>query len=343
MAEPVTQVPVASGSRLKFAVLLIAGLALGLLFAALAMRDVDWAELQRALVTAQWRWIGPFLVALFVFYWVKTFRWRQLLSPIVTVRTRELFAPVMIGYAGSALLPMQLGDLARTAIAARQTRQPAFAIFASIALERVFDLLGILVVLVMALVAFHAQIPSVVITAGYWLAAAIAGVSLLMLAYVYQTEFFLRIVRVLTSRLRAELRERILMQVARGVDGLASMRDARLALSALVTSLLQWLLMWACVWMSLQAAHIELPMAAALVVLVLTVIGISLPSTPGYFGNIQLAYVLALKPFGVAPEAALAASLFFHALAYPAVIVAGFALLPSAKVDWAFLRSSARL
>jgi glycosyltransferase 2 family protein len=330
-------------SRLKFFALLAMGLMLGLLFAAIALRDVSWPELRHALLQAEWRWIGPFLAALFVFYWLKTLRWRQLLAPIVAVRTRELFAPVMIGYAGSALLPMQLGDLARTAIAARQLDRPVLAIFASIALERVFDLVGILCVLLAALALFHEQIPDVITTAGYVLAAAIAAAAVVIAAYVYFTAACVAAVRALTSRLSAALRDKILLQVSRGVEGFAAVRNPQVATGALLTTLLQWFMMWACVWMSLQAAQIALPMAAALVVLVLTVIGISLPSTPGYFGNIQLAYVLALKPFGIAPEAALAASLFFHAIAYPAVIIAGFALLPSAKVDWAFLRSSAKL
>jgi hypothetical protein len=330
--------------RARFAVLLVAGLAIGTVCAALALRGVDMAQLRAALAAADLRWIVPFLVALFVFYWVKTVRWRQLLAPIAPHTTsRELFAPVMIGYAGSALLPMQLGDLARTAIAAKQLRLPAFAILVSIALERLFDLIGILIVLIAALLLFGRQMPPVVITAGMGLAAAIGAAMALVAAYVFLTATFVRWTRALVSRLSPALGARIILQVERGVEGLAAIRNWRLSLSALATSLLQWLLMWCCVWISLEAAHVDLPPAAALVVLVLTVIGISLPSTPGYFGNIQLAYVLALKPFGVAPEAALAASLFFHALAYPAVIIAGVALVPSAKVDWAFLRKSSNL
>jgi hypothetical protein len=57
------------------------------------------------------------------------------------------------------------------------------------------------------------------------------------------------------------------------------------------------------------------------------VVGITLPSSPGYFGNIQLAYVLALKPFGIDAGSAIAASLFFHALAYPAVVIVGLIYL----------------
>jgi uncharacterized protein (TIRG00374 family) len=330
-------------ARARFLVLLLAGLVVGGLCAALALREISMAKLNAVLQAAELLWAAPFLLALFAFYWIKTLRWCQLLAPLVRVRTRELFAPVMIGYAGSALLPMQLGDVARSAIAAKQLRQPAFAMLVSIALERLFDLLGILFILAVALVLFRAQMPQVVITAGFWLTLAIGAAALLGAAYVFFTPAFVRVTRVLAQRLPPTVTARLVAQVERGVHGLAAVRDLRLTAAALTTSLLQWLLMWCCVWLSLEAVAINLPPVAGLVVLVLTVIGISLPSTPGYFGSIQLAYVLALKPFGIDAENAFAASLFFHALAYPAVIIAGFALLPSARVDWPQLRNSTGL
>jgi uncharacterized membrane protein YbhN (UPF0104 family) len=61
--------------------------------------------------------------------------------------------------------------------------------------------------------------------------------------------------------------------------------------------------------------------------MVLTVIGVSLPTAPGYVGSIQLAFVLALKPAGVAPESALAASMFYHVLAYVSVVGGGLVFL----------------
>jgi uncharacterized membrane protein YbhN (UPF0104 family) len=144
---------------------------------------------------------------------------------------------------------------------------------------------------------------------------------------VFFTATVLRLARWFTGWLPERISLRIVGELEKGTAGAGIVRRSRLAAGALGTSLLQWVFMWLCVWLSLVALHIEVPFGAALVVLVLTVVGITLPSSPGYFGNIQLAYVLALKPFGIDAGSAIAASLFFHALAYPAVVIVGLIYL----------------
>jgi uncharacterized protein (TIRG00374 family) len=302
------------------------GVAVGIACLFYAVRDVNFAEFAAAMRRAN-LWVAlPFLVVLFAFYWIKTVRWAQLLAPFVAASPAALFPAVMIGYAGNALLPMSLGDIARASIAARQLGAPTFAVLVSIAIERAFDLAGILLVLVVALVAFE-NMPDVVLITGYWLAAAIGAVVLCACVYVFFTDSVLRLARWFTAWLPERITTRILGELEKGAAGAGIVRKPRLAAGALATSLLQWVFMWVCVWLSLVALHVEVPFGAALVVLVLTVVGITLPSSPGYFGNIQLAYVLALKPFGIDAGSAIAASLFFHALAYPSVVIAGLIYL----------------
>jgi uncharacterized membrane protein YbhN (UPF0104 family) len=47
------------------------------------------------------------------------------------------------------------------------------------------------------------------------------------------------------------------------------------------------------------------------VVLVVTALAIALPNTPGFVGTLQAAFVLGLSPFGVSPDVAFAASVFY--------------------------------
>ena len=73
----------------------------------------------------------------------------------------------------------------------------------------------------------------------------------------------------------------------------------------------------------MQAFGLELPLAAALSVLVAAVIGMMLPAAPGYIGTFQLAFTLALAPFGVSAADALAASLFYHVMLWVPLAIAG--------------------
>lgn len=302
------------------------GIAVGVACLVFAMREVNLADLKAALARAN-LWLAlPFLVVLFGFYWIKTVRWAQLLSPVVVSPASALFPAVMIGYAGNSLLPMSLGDVARAALAARQLQVSPFAVLVSIGIERTFDLAGILLVLIAALVMFD-DLPHVVVTTGFWLAAAIGAVVLAAAFYVFFTSTVLRLAAWFTRWLPERTAAGILGELEKGAAGAGIVRRPGLAAGALAISLLQWIFMWVCVWLSLVALHVDVPFGAALVVLVLTVVGMTLPSSPGYFGNIQLAYVLALTPFGVDAGSAIAASLFFHALAYPSVVIVGLIFL----------------
>lgn len=318
------------------------GVGVSAVFLFLALRGVQTDAIAATLRRARLWMAAPFLIALFLYYWVKTVRWSDLLSPVAPVRARELFAPVMIGYAGSALLPMQLGELARSYLVARRLRMAGLAVLMSIALERVLDLLSILLLLGLAL-AFGGEFPPVLISAGYLLGAATLAAGLLFVAYVYRTRQFVALAQRLARRLPARWGERIVQQIEAGAVGLQALRDGALLLRVLGASILQWLFMWICVWLSLAAVGLTVPAAGAFVALVLMVIGISLPNSPGYVGSIQLAYVLALKPFGIDPGSAIAASLFFHVLAYASVVIAGIFFVQRLGLRWRQLGGEARL
>lgn len=325
-------------SRTRSVLATTAGVLLSAVFLAIALRGVELAQVAAAFRDARLWLAVPFLGVLFLFYWVKAARWAELLSPIAACSARNLFASVMIGYAGSALLPMQLGEIARSYLAARQLRLSPLAVLMSIALERVLDLLGILVLLGAALVVGH-NLPPILVTAGYALVAASTVAAGLLAAYLLKTDAFVRLTERCTRFLPATLGRRISAQVAAGAAGLQALRSSHLLGSVMFTTLLQWVLMAICVWLSLTALGIAGSINATFLVLVLMTIGISLPNSPGYVGSIQLAYTLALKPLGIAAGTAIAASLFFHVLTYSAVVLAGFFFLHRLGIRFADLAS----
>jgi hypothetical protein len=307
----------------------VLGIALSAVFLWLALRDVDVIALRASLVATRW-WVAvPFLVSLFAFYWIKTLRWAALLRAVAPVTAHGLFRVVMVGYAAGALLPMQLGEVVRAWLGARRLGIRVAASFMSIALERVLDLLSILL-----LVAAAAPWMGGELVALKRLALPLGGFALMTLAvlllFVFRTEGCLRTAERLARALPERLARALVDQIRAGIAGLRALRDPRLLSAALLASLAQWAFMFACVWLSLFALDIEAGPAAALLALILTVVGTSLPNSPGYVGSIQLAFTLALAPFGTGPSQAVAASLFFHVLAYLSVVLVGLALLPSA-------------
>ncbi len=77
--------------------------------------------------------------------------------------------------------------------------------------------------------------------------------------------------------------------------------------------------------------------------LALNIAAITLPSAPGFFGTIQLCFVLALKPYGIDASDAFAASVFYHVLEYVAVTSTGLYYLKGIGHDLSQLRKDASL
>ena len=78
-----------------------------------------------------------------------------------------------------------------------------------------------------------------------------------------------------------------------------------------VLSIAQWLLITACIYLSVRAVGIDQGPLVALIVLPLTVIGLTLPTAPAYIGTLQACFLVALHPLGVPQATALAASFVY--------------------------------
>jgi uncharacterized protein (TIRG00374 family) len=102
-----------------------------------------------------------------------------------------------------------------------------------------------------------------------------------------------------------------------------SMKSIRLVIRTIALSLLQWILVGLAIYAALMSVGIDISLSGAVVTLAATVLAVSLPAAPGFFGTIQLAFVLALIPYGVSESDALAGSVIFHIISYLYVMLSG--------------------
>jgi uncharacterized membrane protein YbhN (UPF0104 family) len=109
--------------------------------------------------------------------------------------------------------------------------------------------------------------------------------------------------------------------------GLQGIRTPAHAARVAAWTLVVWLLPAASAWTMLRAVHLELPFLAGWVVLAFVGLGISVPSAPGYVGVWHFAAKLALDVFGVAPSAAVAYALIYHASAAVPITLLGWLYL----------------
>ena len=128
--------------RPRVRTILIFLLTIGLL--AFFFRKADpakvWAETRRA---------DPLLLVYAVIvtgltYAARAWRWQMLLAPIGPTRFTVAFETTVIGFAANALIPGRVGEVLRPYLLARREALNATSAFATIILERVLDLVTVL-------------------------------------------------------------------------------------------------------------------------------------------------------------------------------------------------------
>jgi hypothetical protein len=265
-------------------------------------------------------------LALAAFFWLKAWRWRLLLKPVGDFHTaRDLVPPMMIGFAFNNLLPAHLGDFARAVIFARQTGLKATASLSTIVLERVFDIVAILLLLGGGLAFVPGLDPSVRNTALLFAALASAFV-VVALIYVFWTRPFVALAEGILARLPlipVRLRSKVAGLLEAGADGLSSLKRPRLLAGIFASSLGQWLLNGVIVYLALGSFGVWVSPLVSCIVLGVTALAVAVPSTPGYVGVIQACFMSVLQLFTDDQPNVFAASVYYHVAQYVPVTLIG--------------------
>ncbi|MFQ5578779.1 MAG: lysylphosphatidylglycerol synthase transmembrane domain-containing protein, partial [Anaerolineae bacterium] len=116
---------------------------LDLVFAQLNLKDVGGA-----LAEARWWLLLPSLAALMVHLVIRVWRWQWLLKPMGDVPFGPAFRAGMIGIGGNMVLPARAGEFLRAYVIGRSSGISKTGAFATLVVERIFDGLTMLLILV---------------------------------------------------------------------------------------------------------------------------------------------------------------------------------------------------
>ena len=126
---------------------LIIGLIIVVLFSYIAFKNVSLEELGKALKAVKYIYLIPAVMFVALTFLFRAMRWRYLVSSIKDVKTTHLFSPLMIGFMGN-VLPARAGEFIRAYLLGKKENISFSASFATIVVERLFDMLMFLGLLV---------------------------------------------------------------------------------------------------------------------------------------------------------------------------------------------------
>ncbi len=283
----------------------------------------------RVLAADPWWLLGSVFVAT-AGYLLRAMRWKVLLTPLrsqIGLRTR--FAATAIGFMVNNLLPARAGEFARAWSLARMEKMRTSACLSSLAVERVFDGITVVALLVisLSLPGFRAN-PDL---AGDLVGGAIAGfLAVLAIVILVVTLVLARpdVVRAaahpLASRLPGAAGDGALSILDGLIEGLGALRSPVLVTRAAVWSLVFWLWHSASFWLGFRAFGIDAGYPEALFLNGITALAVALPSVPGFFGPFEAAVRVALVDvLGVAEAPTLAFAAGYHVTTFMPVTAVG--------------------
>ena len=263
-------------------------------------------------------------------YVFRSLRWQYLLQPLGRPPFSAVFKATVIGFAASTLLPARAGEVVRPYLLARRAGFSATSAFATIILERLLDLITVLLLFgfylafyTPAVAAGHSATLAALKSGGLLAAiASVAGLAFMMVAAGHPeklAKWALRVERVLPAKMASAVAH----LVRTFLEGLAVVRQPRRLAVACLLSLPLWLSIALGIWFTSRAFHIEMSYPGAFLMMAVLVVGVAVP-TPGAVGGFHKAYQIgAVAFFGVANDRAVGAAVVLHAISFVPVTIAG--------------------
>ena len=260
--------------------------------------DSDLHALGRTLAAARWTWIAVMAGITVLTMWLRGMRWKLLLSAVGPVDRTPVISATCVGFMGNMVLPLRAGEAIRPFVVARSGQISMPAALATVAIDRLFD---------MVMLGVFSSLTLLMVPAGEGLRTAARGIVIVVALAVVALGVIIRASHWIELR-ATPLVERLpgmLGRVAKQgmigfLHGVRGLTDLRRLVSVLVFSAAIWLtvvLMFVTGALALEIEAPLVPLGFAATVIVAAFV--SAPSAPGFLGVYQAGSEIALKLFDV--------------------------------------------
>ena len=304
---------------MKRIVFLLIGIIISVVALYLAFQDFHFGEMGEAMARMRWPFfllmIGPYIAT----FMTKVWRWRTMFHPDERrVPFGLLFASLMISYIP---LPFRAGEVARGMLTSARSGLPPARVFSTILVEKVLDVLALLVLLGVSLP--FVGLPDDIRGSAMVVGVVVLTAALVLLVLVLRPRLARWLTHSVAARLPTRFGRRIEEATEHVLEGLAPLSNPRIALRLGAWSLATWSVNSLTVYLMLLTFNIELALLAAVVLVVASNLSMVVPAAPGYVGTFEGAVIAVLLIFGVARPDAQTFALMYHFLGLAPVATMG--------------------
>lgn len=299
------------------------GYGLALICLVWVLHDFHIVRALREMAEVDWKWVLLGMAFDVVSYGIQGLRWKFLLTPFGKVRLTRSIRAVYAGLFTNLVFPLRPGEFLRSYLLSNSEGITLGRALGSVGVERLVDLV---------IATASLAVVSLVIEPArrFRRAADTLGIAALVLVTILVLLILYLEIKLGGSCEPTVARRRLPGRVMGALIDLHSMGTAPSFYAAVFTSLLIPLCQVLGLWAMMRSYGLHLPFLAAVVVLLVINLGVSLPNAPANVGSYQFFCVLGLSVFDIEKTTATGFSIFaFLALTLPFVFLGFAALLRS--------------
>ncbi|TCV95753.1 hypothetical protein EC912_10297 [Luteibacter rhizovicinus] len=304
---------------------LIIGCALSAVCLYFVFRNIRFEEVGRALATFRWPYLIVGVLSLAAGYTARIFRWKLLLKacgPKVT--TAACASPFLASIALNNVLPFRLGDVVRALVFPAALGVTKTGATATLVLERLVDLLTLLMCLAVAASFFpKGALPASVVD--IVIVLSVIG-SVALLGLILFTGLIVRLVRWFATRIEPKAPTKVVVVVraiADLVEALQSISRMRTVFAALAISFVAWAGELGLYLALMQGIGMAFSLPGGLLLMSMATIATLVPSSPGYVGPYHLAAFTAAHLMGGSSTQAMTLAVLCHLGVWLPTTIAG--------------------
>jgi uncharacterized protein (TIRG00374 family) len=296
-----------------------------LVFLVVYARTIDWASAWSSIRGASMPLLIAATVVNFLSIAVKALRWWLFLRPAGVPSLGLSYRATIAGSGLNNVLLANGGDAARVVFVSRKTGAPSSTILATMALERLFDPVGFVILLVYGAIMYDLP-PSL---ERWTIPAELAlAVTLVLLLWFVYTSRHVNDIPLASEHGEHGFWNRMRRYLARFAASTRWLTSGPRFIGALVISMISWVAQIYTFQLAAAALHVTIPPAGNLAALLTTNLGLLVRATPGNLGFFQFVYALSVGQFGVGRDAAIAVSLAIQVIQIVPITVIGILLAP---------------
>ncbi|MFH2070125.1 MAG: lysylphosphatidylglycerol synthase transmembrane domain-containing protein [Elusimicrobiota bacterium] len=302
----------------------IIGVLISFVFLVLAFRKVDVREIMQEIASANFIYLILTYVVGVAGLFIRSFRWRIFME--TCPRRGEIpffryFEATAVGQMVNNIMPFRMGDFAQAFFLSYRENISRGAVFSTVVAERLTDIFPPFLVLILG--SYFVFLPGQIDRGVVFL--IVLPIFIFVFLFVKYQEFFMNLSKkVIPSRGIGVHIHKFIEQLH---VGLGFIRDKKRLVKVAIYTVVLWAVYALGTYFCLTAFDIRIGYPAAVLVLGITAISVTIPSSPGYIGTWEYFALLALSIFGINKTLALSFAVVYHFIAWITVTSLGFVIL----------------